>query len=131
MSASASEAQPPPRAAVGEGGILGGARAGARSPRDRKSDCRRGCHHEPVLVTESLRAVVVSDPEQAAEYEAAWDELAVSTASPYSAPAWMLAWWRHVAPARAQLRLVFSFDGSDLVGVAPFWSRRQPAPVRS
>jgi CelD/BcsL family acetyltransferase involved in cellulose biosynthesis len=37
----------------------------------------------------------------------------------------MLSWWRHAAPAGAQLRSVLIFDGDDLVGVAPFYAFRR------
>jgi CelD/BcsL family acetyltransferase involved in cellulose biosynthesis len=49
----------------------------------------------------------------------AWDALAVAQAQPCSAPAWMLAWWRHVAPSGAQLRAVAVREGDELIGVVP------------
>ena len=50
----------------------------------------------------------------------AWDDLAVASARPLSAPAWLLAWWRAMAPDGAELRLVAVEDGDRLVGLAPY-----------
>lgn len=55
-------------------------------------------------------------------YQDEWDELAVASSRPYCSPAWMLAWWRCVAPDGARLRAVAVSDESGaLVGLAPFW----------
>jgi CelD/BcsL family acetyltransferase involved in cellulose biosynthesis len=51
----------------------------------------------------------------------AWDALAVADALPQMSPAWVLAWWRHVAPAGAASRAVAVRDGDELVGLAPFY----------
>src|SRR5919202_4683288 len=48
-----------------------------------------------------------------------WDELAVAAGRPFSAPTWMLAWWRHVAPPGGALRIALVRDGDTLVGVVP------------
>jgi CelD/BcsL family acetyltransferase involved in cellulose biosynthesis len=66
-----------------------------------------------------LTAELVDEAAAARNAAAPWDALAVATSQPYCAPAWMLAWWRHVAPPGAQLRLVLVRDGGELVGVAP------------
>jgi CelD/BcsL family acetyltransferase involved in cellulose biosynthesis len=58
------------------------------------------------------------------EVREGWDALAVAAGRPFCSPAWMLAWWRHVAPARAKLRVVAVYDGNELVGIAPFFSSR-------
>src|SRR5947207_4887288 len=72
-----------------------------------------------------LQGLVVDDESQLGERRAAWDALAERTGHPFCAPAWMLAWWRHVAPTGALLRiLVVSDDGDDVVGVAPFFVQR-------
>jgi CelD/BcsL family acetyltransferase involved in cellulose biosynthesis len=52
---------------------------------------------------------------------AEWDGLAVDASSPVAAPAWALSWWRHIAPADIQPRLVAVRDRGRLVGVAPFY----------
>jgi CelD/BcsL family acetyltransferase involved in cellulose biosynthesis len=56
-----------------------------------------------------------------------WDDLAVECARPCSAPALLLAWWRHLAPAGAELRAVTVREAGRLVGLAPFFV--QPGPV--
>ena len=72
----------------------------------------------PVLVE------VIDDPARAAALGPAWDELAVVGGAPFAAPAWCLAWWRHVAPPDAELAVVGVSEGQDLVAVAPTWARR-------
>lgn len=57
--------------------------------------------------------------------QSSWDALAVATRSPLGAPAWALAWWRHLAPAGARLAVVAVQDGDDLVGLAPFYATRR------
>jgi CelD/BcsL family acetyltransferase involved in cellulose biosynthesis len=52
---------------------------------------------------------------------AEWDALAVANAEPSCAPAWMLAWWRHVAPRSAELRVVAVRDGAELIGLLPLY----------
>lgn len=49
-----------------------------------------------------------------------WDELAVRASRAAGAPGWVLAWWRHVAGADAEARVVTLRDAGGLVGVAPF-----------
>jgi CelD/BcsL family acetyltransferase involved in cellulose biosynthesis len=52
-----------------------------------------------------------------------WDELAVAASRPFAAPSWALAWWRHLAPAGAELRVVVvEEEGGRLAGVLPFYS---------
>ncbi|MFZ2114027.1 MAG: GNAT family N-acetyltransferase [Solirubrobacteraceae bacterium] len=51
-----------------------------------------------------------------------WDELAVACALPLMAPATVMAWWRHLAPPRAEPRSVVVRDGKQLVGLAPFYA---------
>lgn len=50
-----------------------------------------------------------------------WDQLAVTNRLPMMAPACVLAWWRHLAPPRAEPRTILVHDGPELVGVAPFY----------
>jgi CelD/BcsL family acetyltransferase involved in cellulose biosynthesis len=71
-----------------------------------------------------LRAEVIDDLSVLGRWEAEWDALAVATGRPFSAPAWMLAWWRRAAPPGADLRVVVATDGDDLIGVAPFYVER-------
>jgi hypothetical protein len=53
--------------------------------------------------------------------ESEWDRLAVICGAPMASPAWMLGWLRHVAPLRAQPRVVVTHDGGRLIGLAPFY----------
>ena len=71
-----------------------------------------------------LRAAVLYEEVSLAPHLPAWDRLAVELRRPYSAPAWMLAWWRNVAPPGAALAVVVVHDGDDLVGVAPWYRVR-------
>lgn len=59
----------------------------------------------------------------------AWDRLAVASARPLSAPAWLLAWWETMAPAGAAPRVFVVRDGADIVGIAPFYVRRRRGVV--
>jgi CelD/BcsL family acetyltransferase involved in cellulose biosynthesis len=56
-----------------------------------------------------------------------WSALAVAAGRPFCLPGWMLAWWRHAGPPRAELRTVLVHDGSALVGVAPYFADPGPA----
>lgn len=69
-----------------------------------------------------MLAELVDDPARLEQLRAEWDELAVACVSPFSAPAWMLAWWRNAAPSGARLQAVLAFEGEELVGVAPFFT---------
>jgi CelD/BcsL family acetyltransferase involved in cellulose biosynthesis len=50
-----------------------------------------------------------------------WDELAVAQGLPLCAPGWMLSWWRHRAPSGSELRIVAVHDGTQLIGLAPWF----------
>ena len=65
-------------------------------------------------------AELLVDSEALEQLRPEWDRLAVECARPCSAPALLLAWWRHVAPAAAQPRVVAVHEGGRLVGLAPF-----------
>ncbi|HXE44383.1 MAG TPA: GNAT family N-acetyltransferase [Conexibacter sp.] len=67
-----------------------------------------------------LDAELVADPDRLAELAPAWDALAVACGRPLCAPAWMLAWWRHLPAPGARLSVVAVHDGDELVGLAPF-----------
>ena len=56
-------------------------------------------------------------------HRAAWDRLAVAAGRPYCAPAWMLSWWREVAPHDGCLRVVVVREGEEVVAVVPLWAR--------
>lgn len=56
-------------------------------------------------------------------YVSAWDALAVDAGLPLIAPAWSLAWWRHVRPRRAALRTVVVTDHRGLLGLGPYFAQ--------
>jgi CelD/BcsL family acetyltransferase involved in cellulose biosynthesis len=66
-------------------------------------------------------AELIVDLEALERLAPAWDALAVANAEPASGPAWMLAWWRHVAPRSAELRAVAVREDDQLVGILPFY----------
>jgi CelD/BcsL family acetyltransferase involved in cellulose biosynthesis len=74
--------------------------------------------------TAGLRHVLISDVRDLEPHRAAWDALAEETSHPLVQPTWLLAWWRHCAAAAARPAVVLVFDGEHLVGVAPFYLRR-------
>ena len=50
--------------------------------------------------------------------------------APFGASAWNLAWWRHAAPAAAELRVVVVRDDAGIVGIAPLYARRDGGVTR-
>jgi CelD/BcsL family acetyltransferase involved in cellulose biosynthesis len=66
-------------------------------------------------------AQLLTDLEQADDLAPEWDALAVAASKPLAAPAWVLAWWRHVAAPDMRARVVLVRDGGRLIGVAPFY----------
>jgi CelD/BcsL family acetyltransferase involved in cellulose biosynthesis len=66
-------------------------------------------------------AELIVDLRRAEAVTAAWDELAVARGLPMSAPAWMLGWWRHVAPRSAELRIIAVRDHNRIVGIVPLY----------
>lgn len=64
-------------------------------------------------------AELIVDPGGAEALAEEWDELAVASGQPTSSPAWMLAWWRHVAARGTLLQIVAVRDQGQLVGVVP------------
>jgi CelD/BcsL family acetyltransferase involved in cellulose biosynthesis len=76
---------------------------------------------EAALITE-LSAMEALAPD--------WDALAQASSKPVSAPAWILSWWRHVAPAELVPRVVVLRDRGTLVGVAPFYLSSAARGVR-
>jgi len=66
-------------------------------------------------------AELISDLPRLEELSAQWDALAVTNAAPESGPAWMIGWWRHVAPQDALLRVVAVHDRGELIGIAPLY----------
>ena len=74
-----------------------------------------------------IRTRLVTDERDLGPHLDDWSALAARRQRPYCQPQWMLAWWRHAAPARALLRTVLVLEGDELVGVAPYFA----GPVRA
>jgi CelD/BcsL family acetyltransferase involved in cellulose biosynthesis len=74
----------------------------------------------------TLTVEVIDDWGDLHDHLSRWDGLAVACSRPYCSPAWMGAWWLHVAPRRSRLRLFMVFEGSELVGVAPLFADGKP-----
>lgn len=72
-----------------------------------------------------VRALIVEDLADLERFTARWDELAVASSRPFCSPGWMLAWWRHLAPARSGLQVVMVLLGDELLGVAPLFFQRR------
>jgi CelD/BcsL family acetyltransferase involved in cellulose biosynthesis len=73
----------------------------------------------------ALSGALIEDTDGLEALRADWDALAVGAGRPYCAPAWMLAWWRHVGSSRGPLRVVAVRRDGDLVGLAPFYAQRE------
>jgi CelD/BcsL family acetyltransferase involved in cellulose biosynthesis len=70
-------------------------------------------------------ATLIDDPDQLDSLRGSWDSLAVGVRSPFGAPDWALAWWRHLAPKSARIAVVAVHAGDELIGLAPFYSLRR------
>jgi len=77
----------------------------------------------------ALRGELVLGLEALQPLRGEWDGLAIERARPFCAPAWMLSWWRHVAPAGAMLRTIAVFEGNHLLAIAPFFAEERPSGV--
>jgi hypothetical protein len=68
-----------------------------------------------------LEARVIESLPDAEEFSPEWDRLAVAAGLPYCAPAWMLAWWRHLGPVNSAPRIVAVLERGGLVGLMPWF----------
>jgi len=57
------------------------------------------------------------------ELSAEWDALAVACGAPFSTPAWMLSWWRHIASSDLCLRVVVVRANGRVIGMLPLHAR--------
>ena len=78
----------------------------------------------------AVDALVIDDAGMLGPHLEAWDDLAVLRRQPYSAPAWMLAWWRHAAPQDSRLRVVVVRDGGEVIGIAAWHQDRLATGLR-
>jgi CelD/BcsL family acetyltransferase involved in cellulose biosynthesis len=81
----------------------------------------------PRVHSPPVRAELVDDVSRLESLRGDWDELARQAGKPYSAPGWLLPWWRHAAPPEARLRVVTITESGALVGIAPFFADRRGA----
>jgi CelD/BcsL family acetyltransferase involved in cellulose biosynthesis len=65
---------------------------------------------------------LIDNPRDVERLRSQWDDLAISSKKPYCSPAWMLSWWRHVAPPSSLLRIVVVLEKNELLGVAPLFT---------
>jgi CelD/BcsL family acetyltransferase involved in cellulose biosynthesis len=72
-------------------------------------------------ITGLLETDLILEPEALERLRGEWDALALACELPLMCPAWLLAWWRHIAPKPARLRVVAVREGGKLVGLAPFY----------
>lgn len=77
-----------------------------------------------------MRGELVEQVEQLDRSCDAWRELAHAAARPACHPEWLLAWWRHAAPAGARLTLALAWDGDELAAVAPAYESRGTLGLR-
>jgi hypothetical protein len=68
------------------------------------------------LTTETLASI-----DALKSVAAAWDDLACANGRPQMAPAWVLGWFRHLAPATVEPRTIVVRDGEQIVAIAPFF----------
>jgi hypothetical protein len=78
----------------------------------------------------AVDAVVLDDAGMLEPHLDAWDRLAVLRRQPYSAPAWMLAWWRQAAPRDSRLRVVVVRDEGEVIGIAAWHQDRLATGLR-
>lgn len=64
---------------------------------------------------------LIVELERARAVAGEWDALAVGCGMPMSSPGWMLSWFRHLAPAAAELRIVVVRDRGRVIGVVPLF----------
>jgi len=50
-----------------------------------------------------------------------WDKLACAAGLSQMTPAWILSWWKHLAPVGAAPRVVVVRDRAEVIGLAPFY----------
>jgi CelD/BcsL family acetyltransferase involved in cellulose biosynthesis len=71
---------------------------------------------EPVLKTE-----LIVEATQLQKLASEWEDLVEVGGPPLAHPAWMLAWFQHLAPQETLTRVVIVRERGRLVGIAPFF----------
>lgn len=78
----------------------------------------------------ALTVALLASFEFSLELFEAWDRLAVAAGRPHSAPAWLAAWWGHVATPDMRMATITVADGAQLIGVLPLFAcGRDYAPL--
>ncbi len=74
---------------------------------------------------------VIDDVGQIQPLSIEWDALAAENGLPLMSADHIAAWWRHLAPPRAEPRIVTVRDADTLIGLAPFYvvNGKRGAPV--
>jgi CelD/BcsL family acetyltransferase involved in cellulose biosynthesis len=112
--------------------MSGWARAGsaaATSGHDRwrmmVGDCMFRRIRTPGIGEGDVRVDVITDDAGIAQLGPDWDRLAQELGRPLASPAWLTAWWRHLAPAGAVPRIIACRRGPDLIAVLPLFGRQR------
>jgi CelD/BcsL family acetyltransferase involved in cellulose biosynthesis len=67
----------------------------------------------------------IHDEDDLLEVFGSWRALAEAARNPYALSEWMLAWWRHAAPAGAELSVLVLREQEDIVAIGPFFVDRR------
>lgn len=73
------------------------------------------------MSTAGVNARIIECLDELDQVRAAWDRLAVESGRPFTSPAWTLAWWTHLRPEGARLRVLVVEEGQELVGILPLY----------
>jgi CelD/BcsL family acetyltransferase involved in cellulose biosynthesis len=73
-----------------------------------------------------LSSDLITDPRALESLRSEWDALAVTCGLPLMVPAWVMSWWRHLAPTNAKLRFIAVHEDGQLIGLAPFYVAAGP-----
>jgi CelD/BcsL family acetyltransferase involved in cellulose biosynthesis len=68
-----------------------------------------------------LSTELITDTRSLESLQSEWDALAIACGLPLMTPDWVMSWWRHLAPANAQLRTITVRAGDELVGLVPMY----------
>ena len=77
--------------------------------------------HTPVELAIVCAVELITDPVELDDLETQWDQLAIACQAPMMSPAFVMAWWRHLAPVTACARVVVVREDDRLIGIAPFY----------
>lgn len=78
-----------------------------------------------------IDAEVVEDLAGAEHFYSRWDRLVVDHGTPFSAPAWVIAWLRNPPVTGIEIRIIAVTEGDSLLGILPFCRRKSSRGIRS